>query len=111
MAGATPSPVVKHTSTTPKSSYSRNSSCTASTNAKRHCKLLLYLTRTVRIIIFFFKVSFEGDSNSDLNESSNMSGMFYLFVYRFINSSTIFIFRYPITTNAKRNKISRKSFK
>jgi len=54
MGGATPSPVVQHTTTTPKSSYSRNSSYTASTSAKRH-------------------LSFEGDNNDDINESSNMS--------------------------------------
>ena len=52
MAGTTPSPVVKHTTTTPKSSYSRTSSHTAPTSAKRHCKLILYLTRTLKNYFF-----------------------------------------------------------
>jgi len=90
MAGLTPSTVVKPTTTTSKSSYSRNSSYTAPTSSKRHCKLLLYLTRTLRIILFFFIASFEGDSNGDVNEASNMSGKFYLFVYYLRNSSVIF---------------------
>ncbi|CAF0783466.1 unnamed protein product [Adineta steineri] len=54
MVAPTPSPVVKQTTTTPKSSYSRSSSYTAPTSAKRH-------------------LSFEGESNDDLNESSNIS--------------------------------------
>jgi hypothetical protein len=54
MAGLTPSPVVKPKSTTPKSSHSRNSSSTAQTSAKRHCKLLIYLTRTLIIIFFLY---------------------------------------------------------
>ncbi|CAF1052583.1 unnamed protein product [Rotaria sp. Silwood1] len=54
MAAPTPSPITKQTTATPKSSYSRNSSNTTPTSAKRH-------------------LSFEGDSNSDVNESSNMS--------------------------------------
>ncbi|UJR37518.1 hypothetical protein I4U23_030220 [Adineta vaga] len=54
MIAPTPSPVAKPTTATPKSSYSRNSSYTAPTSAKRH-------------------LSFEGESNDDLNESSNLS--------------------------------------
>ncbi|CAF0884230.1 unnamed protein product [Adineta ricciae] len=53
MLAPSSSPIVKPT-TTPKSSYSRNSSYTAPTSAKRH-------------------LSFEGESNDDMNELSNMS--------------------------------------
>ncbi|CAF1148263.1 unnamed protein product [Rotaria magnacalcarata] len=56
MVAPTPSPVVKSATTTPKSSYARNSSSNTPTSAKRH-------------------LSFEGDTNSDFNESSNVSGV------------------------------------
>jgi len=78
MAAPTPSPVVKQTTTTPKSSYSRSSSYTAPTSAKRHCKLPFFFQNEVRKSYFLsFIVSFEGESTEDLNESSNMSGKFY----------------------------------
>jgi hypothetical protein len=80
MGAPTPSPVIKHTTTTPKSSFSRSSSTTAPTSAKRHCKLFLYLPAISRTN-FFFVVSFEGESNAEVNESSNMSGKFEFFIY------------------------------
>jgi hypothetical protein len=75
MSAVTPSPVVKHTTTTPASSYSRSSSYTAPTSAKRHCKRRLPAIE-FDIMNVFFIVSFEGDANGDVNESSNMSGKF-----------------------------------
>jgi hypothetical protein len=101
MGAPTPSPVVKPTTTTPKSSYSRNSSYTAPTTAKRHCKLLLLnLISIQRIIIIFFIVSFEGDSNGGINEPSTMSGKFF-FSGCLINSSVKFLLRYQLTNNTK----------
>jgi len=53
MAAPTPSPVVKQTTTTPKSSYSRSSSYTAPTSAKRHCKLPFFFNTNFENPIFF----------------------------------------------------------
>ncbi len=54
MTKTSSSPVIKPATTTPKASYSRNSSYTASTSAKRNRKLLFYLTRTLRKILFLY---------------------------------------------------------